>query len=296
MLAVKISTSLTSFAATTIICCSSVFADSNYTAIIQKISVRKYQVADNIIKISSKTNILELADTIGSTINNQKFLPKISFSLGSIPFKTLEKSLKAKGIKATYSQYNCLSMRSQDDSPINLGISASPNRNHLQKSILPFLIVDRSFLAQGKPGGRSTGQTNKCQYLTINPAHFQQGDRNLTLNLSKQGYMSRGIGFKVVAINKMQPVLKFDDANLTLEDETFSETFEFFIEGGSQELREQIANRITKKYPKLHRFISNQSVSEILESGYAQIQTNQTSRVGICSSCPDYIVKLNVYP
>jgi hypothetical protein len=289
---IKISTSLTSFISITIISCFPVFADSNYTAVIQKINVRGDRLfTDNISKISSKTNILKLADTIGNTIDNQKFLPKISIPLGSIPFKILNKSLKAKGIQTTYSQYKCLSMRSQDDFTISLGISAILNRDRLIKSTLPVLVADRSFLVQEKPGSSSTGQPDKCRYSTINPAHFRQGDRNLQLNLSKQGYMTREIGFKIVAIEKMQPVLKFDDANLTLEDDRSLQTFNFLIDGGSQDLQEQITKRITKNHPRFYHFITNKSIYEILNQTLEPLPTQAPRSYDY----PDYIIKLNVF-
>jgi hypothetical protein len=301
MLTIKISTSLTSFLTTTIIFCFPAFAES-YTAAIQKVIVRGNRLStDNIIKISSKTNILKLADKIGSTIDNQKKLPKISFLLGSIPFKALEKSLKAKDIKATYSQSNCLSMRSQDDLPINPGISVSPDRNLLSKIMLPVLIADRSFLAQGKGGGSSTGQTNRCQSSTINPVHFRQGTQNLRLSLSKQGYSPISLGFQIIAIEKAQPVLKFDDANLTLEDETSFQSFKFLIDGGSQEIQEQIAKQITKNHPNFYRFNTNQSVKAILSlknprrmTGLENSSIHGNGASAPAPSYPDYIIKLNV--
>jgi hypothetical protein len=300
MSAIKISISPTSFIVINIISCFPVFADPNYMAIIQKVNARGDRLsADNINKVSSMTNILELADAIGNTIDNQKFLPKISFLLGSISFGKLDKSLKDQGIKSTYSQYSC-PMRSQNDLPIKIEASAIQGSNFLPKNILPVLVANRSLLAQGKGSGRSTGQTNKCRYSIVNPTRLNQGDRNLQLTISKQGYMTRVIGFKVIAIEKMQPLLKFGDTNLTLEDERSFRTFEFFIDGGSPELQEQITKQITKKHPRLDRFITNQSVSEILSLENLQKRQRQNnSNAGNASqnrtsSYPDYIVKLNL--
>jgi hypothetical protein len=291
---IKSSISILSFLVVNVVFCFPVIADSSYTAIVQKINIRGDRLsADNINKIGSKKDILELADAIGNTIDNPKLLPKLNFSLGSIPLKTLNQSLKTKGIKATYSKYSCLSMRSQDDFPISLGISRILDG----KITFPFLVADSSFLAQGKPGGSSTGQIDKCVYSIVNPALLRQGDHSLQLKLSKEGYMSTELGFKVIMIEKMQPVLKFDDTSLILEDERSFRTFKFLIDGGSQDLQKQITQQITKNHPRLYCFITSKSVSEILSiknPQMAQQQNSNGNNYSPISSYPDYIVKINI--
>jgi hypothetical protein len=309
MLKIKISTPLTIFIVTTIISCSPVFADSNYTAVIQKISIRGNRLsADNISKVSSKTSILKLADTIGNTIDNQKKLPKLSFSLGLISLSTLNQSLKAQGIKVTYSKSICLSMRSQDEFPISLGNSRFSDDNHSSNFSLPFLVADRSFLTQGKPSSSDTGQPDKCVDSVVDSTRLKKGDTKMKLNLSKQGYMSREIGFKIVSIEKTQPVLKFDDADSTLEDERYSQSFYFLIDGGSQAVQGQIAEQIIKNHPNLYRFNTDRSVSEILSLANPRTKEQRSSIVSNGSNSsnsgsfdptsfyPDYIVKLNVSP
>lgn len=296
---IKLSISTISFLAVAITSCLPSLADSSYTAVIQKINIRGDRLfADDISKIGSKTNILELADAIGKIIDNVKLLPSISISLGTIPLQILDKSLKAKGIQVTYYQYSCLSMRPRNNLPINLRISAILDSDPLPKSILPVLIADHSFLAQGKPGSSSTGQTDKCHYSTVNPARFHEGDRNLKLRLSKQGYMVRELGFKVVATENAQPVFKFDDSNLTLEDERTSQTVEFLIDGGSTELKVQILKQITKNHPRFYYFITNKSASEILNLKNPPVKYQgprpMNSFDAVDLSYPDYIIKLDV--
>jgi hypothetical protein len=296
---IKSSISILSFLVVNVVFCFPAIADSSYTAIVQKINIRGDRLsADNINKIGSKKDILELADAIGNTIDNPKLLPKLNFPLGSIPLKTLNQSLKAKDIRATYYKYSCLSMRSQDDFSISLGI----NKNLDRKITLPFLVADSSFLAQGKPGSSSTGQIDKCVYSIVDPALLRQGDLRLQLKLSKQGYMSTELGFKVIAIENMQPVLKFDDTSLTLEDERSFRTFKFLIDGGSQDLQKQITQQITKNHPRLYCFITSKSVSEILRMKNPQMDQHRninannsnSSSYSPISSYPDYIVKINI--
>lgn len=296
---IKSSISILSFLIVNIVSCLPTLADSSYTAIVQKINIRGNRLsADNINKIGSKKDILELADAIGNAIYSPKLLPKLNFPLGSIPLKTLNQSFKAKGIRTTYSKQSCLSMRSQDNFSTSLGISSILDR----KITFPFLVADTSFLAQGKPGSSSTGQTDKCVYSIVDPALIRQGDRGLQLKLSKQGYMSTELGFKVIAIENMQPILKFDDANLTLEDERSFRTFKFLIDGGSQDLQKQIIDQITKNYPRLYCFITSKSVAEILSIKNPQIAQQPSNNANNSnggnyspiSSYPDYIVKINI--